>query len=74
MFFFLNKFFIFLKIHKDIKYLKMITKIMVNENDVIEVLKTVIDPEIGLDVVNLGLIYELKIENDNIYIKMTMTT
>ncbi|MCI4433901.1 MAG: metal-sulfur cluster assembly factor [Thermoplasmata archaeon] len=47
---------------------------MVNESDVIEALKTVIDPEIGLDVINLGLVYELKIQDDVIYIKMTMTT
>ncbi len=47
---------------------------MINENDVWNVLKTVIDPEIGLDVVNLGLVYELKISDDRIYVKMTMTT
>ncbi len=47
---------------------------MINENDVWNVLKTVIDPEIGLDVVNLGLVYELRISDDSIYIKMTMTT
>lgn len=47
---------------------------MVNKEDVIEVLKTVIDPEIGLDVINLGLVYELRVEDDNVYVKMTMTT
>ncbi|KUK16852.1 MAG: Uncharacterized protein XD54_1854 [Thermococcus sibiricus] len=42
---------------------------------VLEKLKEVIDPEIGIDVVNLGLIYELKINPDNtVYVKMTMTT
>ncbi len=40
-----------------------------------EKLKEVIDPEIGIDVVNLGLIYELKLRPDNtVYVKMTMTT
>jgi len=47
---------------------------MVKEEDVIEVLKSVIDPEIGLDVINLGLVYEIKINDDIVYIKMTMTT
>jgi len=47
---------------------------MVKEEDVIEVLKSVIDPEIGLDVINLGLVYEIKINEDIVYIKMTMTT
>ncbi|AEH25076.1 metal-sulfur cluster assembly factor [Pyrococcus yayanosii] len=42
---------------------------------ILEKLKEVIDPEIGLDVVNLGLIYELDIRPDRtIYVKMTMTT
>jgi len=42
---------------------------------ILEKLKEVIDPEIGVDVVNLGLIYELKINPDNtVYVKMTMTT
>lgn len=45
------------------------------EEMILEKLKEVIDPEIGIDVVNLGLIYELKINPDNIvYVKMTMTT
>ncbi|MGC8672098.1 MAG: metal-sulfur cluster assembly factor [Thermoplasmata archaeon] len=47
---------------------------MVKEEDVIEVLKSVIDPEIGLDVINLGLVYEIKVNDDIVYIKMTMTT
>ncbi|QDA31947.1 metal-sulfur cluster assembly factor [Thermococcus indicus] len=45
------------------------------EEIILEKLKEVIDPEIGIDVVNLGLIYELKINQDNtVYVKMTMTT
>ncbi|ASJ01817.1 ring hydroxylating protein [Thermococcus profundus] len=42
---------------------------------VLEKLKEVVDPEIGIDVVNLGLIYELEVRPDNtVYVKMTMTT
>ena len=42
---------------------------------ILEKLKEVIDPEIGIDVVNLGLIYELELRADNtVYVKMTMTT
>ncbi len=48
---------------------------MVTEEDVRRVLKTVVDPEFGLSVIDLGLIYELKvIEGNKIYIKMTLTT
>lgn len=47
----------------------------ITEEMVLEKLKEVIDPEIGIDVVNLGLIYELKVNPDNtVYVKMTMTT
>jgi FeS assembly SUF system protein len=47
---------------------KMIEKI-------IESLKGVYDPEIGLDIVNLGLIYDIDISEDGeVDIKMTLTT
>jgi len=46
-----------------------------SEETVWNKLKEVIDPEIGIDIVNLGLIYELKVRPDNtVYVKMTMTT
>lgn len=38
-------------------------------------LETVIDPELGLNIVDLGLIYEINIdEENNVDIKMTLTT
>ncbi|ANQ54335.1 MULTISPECIES: metal-sulfur cluster assembly factor [Thermosipho] len=38
-------------------------------------LKEVIDFEIGLDVVSLGLVYEVKVDDkNNIFVLMTMTT
>lgn len=40
---------------------------------VIEVLETIVDPEIGIDVYNLGMIRSIDI-NDKIRIKMTLTT
>ncbi|MDA8055684.1 MAG: metal-sulfur cluster assembly factor [Thermoplasmatales archaeon] len=46
---------------------------MVVKEEIIKILKTVNDPEIGIDVVNLGLIYDLKVENDVVKIMMTMT-
>ena len=46
----------------------------VTEEQVLEVLKQVIDPEVGLDVVNLGLVYDIQITDDNLVkVKMTMT-
>ena len=46
---------------------------MVTKEDVLEALKAVSDPEIGMDVVNLGLVYDVEINGDKVYIKMTMT-
>lgn len=44
-------------------------------NKVIEVLKTCYDPEIPVDVWELGLIYEININKDNdIHVVMTLTS
>ncbi len=47
---------------------------MVTKDEVLEALKSVADPEIGYDVVNLGLVYDVQINGNRVYIKMTMTT
>ncbi len=45
------------------------------EKDIISNLKTVYDPEIPVDIYELGLIYELRIEDEgNVYVKMTLTS
>jgi len=42
---------------------------------VIKEIKKIYDPEIPVDIFELGLIYEIKIEKDNIVkVKMTLTT
>ncbi|MDK6378019.1 MAG: metal-sulfur cluster assembly factor [Lactobacillus crispatus] len=44
------------------------------KNDIIEHLAQVIDPELNVDVVNLGLIYEIDLDQDGIcLINMTLT-
>jgi metal-sulfur cluster biosynthetic enzyme len=45
----------------------------VTENKILEVLGNVYDPEIPIDIVNLGLIYGIDIEGGNVRITMTMT-
>lgn len=48
---------------------------MVDEEDVREQLKNVIDPELDINIVDLGLIYEIDVdEEDNVDILMTLTT
>ena len=47
---------------------------MVSEKLILTALKHVLDPEIGINIVDLGLVYEVKVENGNVEIKMTMTT
>ena len=43
--------------------------------DVINVLKTIIDPELFIDIWFLGLIYKIEFrENDELYIQMTFTS
>jgi metal-sulfur cluster biosynthetic enzyme len=44
------------------------------EERVREELKGVVDPEIGLDVINLGLIYDVKIDGDAVSVLMTLTS
>ena len=45
------------------------------KQDIIKALKTVEDPELGVDIVTLGLIYDVQVSKEgNIYIKMTHTT
>ena len=56
-----------------IKYTCYFINSMVTKEQVLEALKEVSDPEIGMDVVNLGLIYEVQISGDRVYVKMTMT-
>jgi len=46
----------------------------VSEADVRAALQTVYDPELGIDIVNLGLIYGVAIEQGTVRIRMTMTT
>ena len=44
------------------------------EEDVFEVLEEVIDPELGLDFVSLGLVYGVEIEGSEVYVTFTLTT
>ena len=47
---------------------------MITKEVVIEKLKTVYDPHIGIDIYNIGLIYDIRIKENNIEVDMTLTT
>jgi metal-sulfur cluster biosynthetic enzyme len=44
------------------------------KEDVLEALKDVLDPELGINIVDLGLVYEVRIEGDTVHIEYTLTT
>ena len=53
------------------------TEEQVNEikDKILAALENVIDPELGIDIINLGLVYEISFEDDGATeIKMTLTT
>ena len=45
------------------------------EKEIIDMIKTIFDPEIPVNIYELGMIYEVKVDEDfNAFIKMTLTT
>ena len=46
---------------------------IVTKEEVIKVLKTCYDPEIPINIIDLGLVYGIEVERDRVHIKMTLT-
>ena len=47
---------------------------MVTDGDILEALRTVIDPELGVSIVDLGLVYRVEIDGARVRVEMTMTS
>ena len=55
------------------KFNNNISQNLITEEEIINCIKTVMDPEIPVNLYDLGLIYSIKITNNNILIEMTLT-
>ena len=44
------------------------------KEQVLEVLKNVHDPELGINIVDLGLVYGVQVEGDRVHVTYTLTT
>ena len=51
----------------------MSTKKLLNEEQIYEALRDVYDPEIPVNIVDLGLVYGVDIEESDVRVKMTLT-
>lgn len=47
---------------------------MVTEDAVFDAVKEIIDPEVGINIVDMGLIYGVDIEDETVNITMTLTS
>jgi metal-sulfur cluster biosynthetic enzyme len=47
---------------------------MVTKDDVVEALRGVEDPELGMDIVDLGLLYDVEIEGPKVVVKHSLTS
>jgi metal-sulfur cluster biosynthetic enzyme len=47
---------------------------ILTQHDIEDALRDVIDPELGYNIVDLGLIYDIAVDGDRVGITMTMTT
>jgi len=47
---------------------------MIDHDALVQALKTVVDPELNVNVVDLGLVYSVQAEEDRVAVEMTLTS
>ena len=47
---------------------------LVSKDQILDVLRGCLDPELGIDIVSLGLIYDISIQPEKVVLTMTLTT
>jgi metal-sulfur cluster biosynthetic enzyme len=47
---------------------------MPTRDDILNALRNVIDPELGINIVDLGLVYSAEVSDNRVQVVMTMTT
>ena len=52
----------------------MTTSDSTSKESILKLLETIIDPETGINIVDMGLIYEVTPSNEEVFIKMGMTS
>src|SRR4051794_16245880 len=54
--------------------MSLYTKPVASKNDVLEALRQVEDPELGMDIVDLGLVYEVEVEGEKAKVVYSLTS
>ncbi len=47
---------------------------MINQETLVTALKTVMDPELNVNVIDLGLVYSIQVHEDQVEVEMTLTS